>query len=489
MKKSFKRIFAIVIATMMIALMVPFSASADNSADNSEKVPTLIITSSVPNFRFKVYKLATIKNNGEVSTSDNGEEIDNLVKAEGSDKNTQDLIKNCDDAYDNNTLLNGLVETSVEGAYQYEGAGVYYIKPVYTGNGKPLVATSVIRVLKPNTDGETFSFDNTKLNEGNATIDKKITAVNGVETRALKNGEVATAQLGDQVNYKLEAVVPCSESKPITQYVLNDTYEKGLGNLANVKVYLDGTKLDEDYYTLDDQSDSKKFSVTINGNAFGDDYFKNHNSAKVNVTFTLTINEEATKGTKSNDNSVTLTYQNKDDSKSTTLPGPTVQVFCFGLQLNKVDGKSNPLQGAVFSLSDRNLSKTATSDAKGVVLFDEFPLAAGLKYTVTEISAPSGYILEGFSVEVTLPELDVEQDGTDTETESPKYKLTALSLDDWSFSADTGIFTRTQKVVNPAITVPETGGVGTWMFTLGGAALIVLAGAMFIVLKKKKTSK
>ena len=37
--------------------------------------------------------------------------------------------------------------------------------------------------------------------------------------------------------------------------------------------------------------------------------------------------------------------------------------------------------------------------------------------------------------------------------------------------------------------LPSTGGMGTTLFTICGASLIVLAGVMFVVLKRKKTSK
>ena len=37
--------------------------------------------------------------------------------------------------------------------------------------------------------------------------------------------------------------------------------------------------------------------------------------------------------------------------------------------------------------------------------------------------------------------------------------------------------------------MPETGGQGTWMFTLIGAGLILCAGVLFVIIMKKKAAK
>ena len=65
-----------------------------------------------------------------------------------------------------------------------------------------------------------------------------------------------------------------------------------------------------------------------------------------------------------------------------------------------------------------------------------------------------------------------------------QYELTGLTN-----AGDNTFAFVTKTVENVKITVPKTGGMGTTLFTICGASLIVLAGVMFVVLKKKKTSK
>ncbi len=60
--------------------------------------------------------------------------------------------------------------------------------------------------------------------------------------------------------------------------------------------------------------------------------------------------------------------------------------------INKVDEKSNPLEGAEFTLYDENgiAIRTAVSDESGKILFDNLPLG---KYSIQETKAPENYEL------------------------------------------------------------------------------------------------
>ncbi len=47
--------------------------------------------------------------------------------------------------------------------------------------------------------------------------------------------------------------------------------------------------------------------------------------------------------------------------------------------------------------------------------------------------------------------------------------------------------TNTLDVINyPGSTLPGTGGMGTILFTVGGAAIVLLAGTMFVIYMKKR---
>ena len=67
-------------------------------------------------------------------------------------------------------------------------------------------------------------------------------------------------------------------------------------------------------------------------------------------------------------------------------------------------------------------------------------------------------------------------------SESPYATFSASS--GWTLEADGGY----KKTVDNPLTesLPGTGGMGTVLFTVGGAAVVLLAGAMFVVYMRKR---
>ena len=107
---------------------------------------------------------------------------------------------------------------------------------------------------------------------------------------------------------------------------------------------------------------------------------------------------------------------------------------------------------------------TKTTDGSGNVTFAK--LGAGT-YKVKETAAPAGYNLNSSEYTVVISTTGVITVTVDGEL-SPVTTL---------------------EVPNYPVTVPATGGVGTMMFYVGGAALIVCAGVLLFVLKRKKAAK
>lgn len=107
---------------------------------------------------------------------------------------------------------------------------------------------------------------------------------------------------------------------------------------------------------------------------------------------------------------------------------------------------------------------TKTTDSSGNVTFEK--LAAGT-YTVQETIAPSGYNLNSTVYTVNI---------------STKGVIT-VSVDGNPSQVDQ------VEVPDYPVTVPQTGGMGTMMFYVGGAALIACAGVLLFVLKRKKAAK
>lgn len=107
---------------------------------------------------------------------------------------------------------------------------------------------------------------------------------------------------------------------------------------------------------------------------------------------------------------------------------------------------------------------TKTTDSSGNVTFAK--LAAGT-YKVKETVAPAGYNLN-----------------------SSEYTVVISTTGVITVTVDGNSSTVNQvEVPDYPVTVPSTGGMGTMMFYVGGAALIACAGVLLFVLKRKKAAK
>ena len=280
-----------------------------------------------------------------------------------------------------------------------------------------------------------------------------------------------TASAGDTVTFKLTASVTGSKEVPLTEYTIHDNLSGSFDTPAVTEVKVDNTKLSTSDYTVDASSQSDiKISLSesyLKAAKEGTNDF--YASSDVTVTLTAVLKDTAVSGntTTANSNSDRLTYTNTYGQ--TEKSGGTVYVYTFDLPVFKYDGTTDNKTGlgnATFELKTKEgtLIDTKTTDSSGNVTFAK--LAAGT-YTVQETKAPSGYNLNSSEYTVVISTtgvITVSVDGNSSEVnqvEVPDYP----------------------------VTVPSTGGMGTMMFYVGGAALIACAGVLLFVLKRKKAAK
>lgn len=498
--KTTKRVLAIVLAALMLAMMIPFSVSAA-----TEQV-TFNVDCNKAGYTFGIYRLATLDTEDGTYTVDSkaSAAVSAAITAADATKSSAAILSaaNTASAIDPATGQRAAtgygtkVDTFVStGSKEITvTSGIYYILAEVTPNTVKSVTNSIVSL--PYYDGEwkstlpsngTKVTNNTihlaeKVNEGEMDVTKVITnsKFTGVET-------YTTAQLGETVNFKLTASVVGSTEKKLQSYKINDTMSEGLtfGSVTGVKL-TGGAAADKALTVTSDYTvnkiDDQNFEVILTAATLADNAFYGYSTVEVECNATL--NENAVVGSEGNTNEDSLTYKNAD-GKEADEEGDVVKVYTFYLQVKKVDANSTTtgLDGATFKVykteadaaADENAideASTKTVDGvKGIAQFKTFKFDANKTYYIKETVAPEGYNLNSAIIEVKTPAATFN---SDEELTSPTDGMLVYS---------TGI-------PNTPAKLPQTGGPGTIAFTIIGGSLVLIAGALFVVImRKRRTSK
>lgn len=472
--KTTKKIFAAVLAVMMIALMIPFSASAAETDTYNAFIK------GKNGFKVNVYKVATINTTtGEYTEIQGGTAVATALKTwkNASGNDSKALLAACENATFTDADSKGdHTFASDEDVYNFgtNEAGVYYVKVT----GQP-AETSV-----KSKGGALFALpEGTKKTQGSAEapIELKINTGAVNVSKEIVGGDIdnkhTTASAGDTVTFKLTASVTGSKEVPLTEYTIHDNLSGSFDTPAVTEVMVGSTKLQEGTDYTVDKTNLSDIQISLSESYLKaakegtNDFYA---STDVVVTLTAILKDTAVSGynTTDNSNSDSLTYTNTYGK--TTKPGDdTVYVYTFDLPVFKYDGTTTDKTGlgnATFVLKKADGTEVATKvtsveeGSKGKVTFEK--LAAGT-YTVQETIAPSGYNLNS-----TVYTINISTKGVIT-----------VSVDGNSSTVNQ------VEVPDYPVTVPSTGGMGTMMFYVGGAALIACAGVLLFVLKRKKAAK
>ena len=502
-----KRIVSMVIVAMMLLAMVPFTASADGS--------TIKFTISEEGFTYTIYQVATIDaETGVYTVKTSDTNVTTAMNTPG--QSGANFLAALDKASNPGTEM-ATVTKGTDYTTPADKVGIYYAKATAWPEGFKAKKSAVI-VPKYDATAKTWKYTSTGNDTvANLTLDlaanskatsSDIDVTKGFSTskddhNILMTGEGDNktrvteqfkGQLDEQniVYFTLEATIVGSTDQRATKYIIYDNMSKGLTYNNDAKVYyLDEqnkeSAADNDFTVdkvanpaTDEENEyygGSYITVTANeatlktGTAF-------YNAKKVRVVYSATVNNDAIVKSVGNPNEDGLQYKNAAGT-SKDVPGKEVRVYTYIARAYKVDASNNntALNGAKIGLfatkaqAEAGVESTAIATgvtgangaANGYAIFkkgnNEVRLAPG-SYWVRELAAPTGYNLNTKAYEVVV----------DKDSEAA-FAQNSISI------------------TNSKSKLPQTGGEGTMMFTIIGGSLILIAGALFVVLMKKRSSK
>lgn len=276
----------------------------------------------------------------------------------------------------------------------------------------------------------------------------------------------ANSEIGSLVTYTLTVTVPESANDTI---VLTDTMSSGL-DFSEITSVSNGT--DDVTYTLSPEEPAKTvktFTITFDK----DDVIANQGKT-ITITYKAMVNEDAEIETDI-PNEVKLDYGNDYTSVPSEVNTKTYQAT-----FDKVDGSSNKLAGAKFQLLKGTTPMSLVEVTKG----EEYRVA-----TPAEITASTGIVteMETTGKTITIKGLDLDESYALHETKAPAG-FNELTSDEPLTAGET-TFLHVDVVNQKGSVLPSTGGIGTTIFYVVGAVLVLAAGILLVTKRRMSVEK
>lgn len=423
---------------------------------------------------------------------------------------------------------NAAASTTATGGYEFANLdGGYYFVKDKTVPATDAYSKYMLKVVKNTT---------VSVKADQPKVEKKVYEEDYTNDAGYGSGynDVADHFIGESVPFKLIGTLPSADefaAYDTYYYEFSDTLDAGFKAPAadDFTVKIGDTVVTEDFdIVIGDQLDaSGKTATSISIKAKGNDIKKimtdkgidfSTATPKVTVDYKAVLDDDAVIGLNGNENKVDLKFSNNpnatgDGTNNTgKTPEDKVIVFTYEFDTLKVDAADNTkkLQGAEFTLQDKasgNYAKvvngifqgwvdaaeasTLTTDENGLITIKGME---GGTYIVKETKAPTDYNLPSAPFEITLKATKImSQDWNSTASDAlgefgatianPLPNTSGTATDNAKVSVDGYTATLTIKNTKGA-ELPETGGIGTKLFYIGGGAL-VLASAVILISKKR----
>ena len=385
-------------------------------------------------------------------------------------------------------------------------------------------------------DGTAWNYDVTvypKNQTGNPTLDKTVREAKnstGKNTGSLTDttdgyAHTATASVGDTVDYQIISTLPTITSKAssLSEYTYVDTLSKGIrynkndvvieffkdaGCAAKITTWAENSgKFTVGY---DDAANTMTIKMTDTGlseineatSVYIDSVKRGYSDCTMRITYAATLTADAKMGDTDNPNEVVLTWKRTNTTYFDTLKD-CCHVYTYGIDVLKQFGDNGGnLRNVKFRLHNDTDDVFVIADLKDGVYYAKgfaakkadattfIPNSSGHivvkgleddAYSLTEIATDKGYVLlkDAVKIMITTKESGIcEKCGTKLLTASAAVNGKDVTMTDGNAIVPLTV------VNNPGFDLPKTGGYGTWMFTVGGVAL--LGAAAFIVIRSRK---
>ena len=385
-------------------------------------------------------------------------------------------------------------------------------------------------------DGAAWNYDVTvypKNQTGNPTLDKTVreaknsTGKNTGSLTDIKDGyaHTATASVGDVVDYQIISTLPTITSKAssLSEYTYVDTLSKGIrynkndvvieffkdaGCTGKIATWAENSgKFTVGY---DDTANTMTIRMTDTGlseineatTVYTDSVKRGYSDCTMRITYAATLTADAQMDDTDNPNEVELTWRRTNDTYFDTLKD-CCHVYTYGIDiLKQFSDNGGNMKNVKFRLHNDTDDCYIIADLKDGIYYAKgitskksdattfIPNSSGHivvkgleddAYSLTEIATDKGYVLLKEAVKIVIKTSENGQ------CEKCGAKLLTASATvngkDVTMTEGNAIVPLT-VVNNPGFDLPKTGGYGTWMFTVGGVAL--LGAAAFIVVKSRK---